>query len=348
MLITVFTPTYNRAHLLPRLYKSLCKQTFKDFEWVIVDDGSTDETREVIENFNLNVNGNNDRRHENFNLNANGNNDRHHENFNFNANGNKRDDSNDKQINPHNLCNPCEIPEKSFPIRYIYKANGGKHTAINVGVKEAKGELFFIADSDDMLPVNALEDVAKMYEGIKCNNSFAGVCGLDGTFDGKVIGSGLPQNIMDESSLDVRMKYGVTGDMKEVFKTCVLKEFPFPEIENERFCPEMLLWNRIATKYKLRYFNKVIYLAEYQNDGITSGIVKARMNSPIASMMTYAEMTRYTNVPLLQKMKAAINYWRFRFCSTSINIPKINSIYKIAMPLGLLMHYRDIKITLGK
>ena len=61
MLITVFTPTYNRAHLLPRLYESLCKQTFKDFEWVIVDDGSTDETRKVIENFNLNVNGNNDR-----------------------------------------------------------------------------------------------------------------------------------------------------------------------------------------------------------------------------------------------------------------------------------------------
>ena len=153
---------------------------------------------------------------------------------------------------------------------------------------------------------------------------------------------------MDESSLDVRMKYGVTGDMKEVFKTCVLKEFPFPEIENERFCPEALIWNRIATKYKLRYFNKVIYLAEYQNDGITSGIVKARMNSPIASMMTYAEMTRYSNVPFMQKMKAAINYWRFRFCSSSINIPKINNIYKIAMPLGLLLHYRDIKITLGK
>ena len=41
-MITVFTPTYNRAHLLPRLYESLCQQTFKDFEWVIVDDGSTE------------------------------------------------------------------------------------------------------------------------------------------------------------------------------------------------------------------------------------------------------------------------------------------------------------------
>ena len=358
MLITVFTPTYNRAHLLPRLYESLCKQTFKDFEWLIVDDGSTDETREVIENFNLNVNGNNDRlplAPSNLEGELKIGNENENSNFNVNLNFNKGDDSNDKskQINPHNLCNPCEIPEKSFPIRYIYKANGGKHTAINVGVKEAKGELFFIADSDDMLPVNALEDVAKMYEGIKCDNSFAGVCGLDGTFDGKVIGSGLPQDIMDESSLCIRMKYGVTGDMKEVFKTCVLKEFPFPEIENERFCPEMLLWNRIATKYKLRYFNKVIYLAEYQNDGISSGIVKARMNSPIAAMMTYAEMTRYSNVPFIQKMKAAINYWRFRFCynrndnktikDTIWNkIPTINWYWIIAMPLGYAMHRRDI------
>ena len=40
MLITVFTPAYNRGHLLHRVYESLCKQTFKDFEWVVVDDGS--------------------------------------------------------------------------------------------------------------------------------------------------------------------------------------------------------------------------------------------------------------------------------------------------------------------
>lgn len=46
--ITVFTPTYNRAHLLPFLYNSLCEQTNKDFEWLIVDDGSSDNTRDLI------------------------------------------------------------------------------------------------------------------------------------------------------------------------------------------------------------------------------------------------------------------------------------------------------------
>lgn len=46
---TVFTPTYNRAATLPRVYESLKGQTFRDFEWLIVDDGSTDNTRQIVE-----------------------------------------------------------------------------------------------------------------------------------------------------------------------------------------------------------------------------------------------------------------------------------------------------------
>ncbi len=46
--ITVFTPTYNRAKTLPRVYRCLCRQTFKDFEWLIIDDGSNDNTAGII------------------------------------------------------------------------------------------------------------------------------------------------------------------------------------------------------------------------------------------------------------------------------------------------------------
>lgn len=51
MLISIFTPTYNRSHLLKDLYESLKNQTSKDFEWLIIDDGSTDNTSEVVNNF---------------------------------------------------------------------------------------------------------------------------------------------------------------------------------------------------------------------------------------------------------------------------------------------------------
>lgn len=46
--LTIFTPSYNRAHLLPRLYSSLCRQSCKNFCWLVVDDGSTDNTRELV------------------------------------------------------------------------------------------------------------------------------------------------------------------------------------------------------------------------------------------------------------------------------------------------------------
>ena len=50
-MLTIFTPTYNRAYVLDNLYLSLCIQTNKDFEWLIIDDGSTDNTKEKIQNW---------------------------------------------------------------------------------------------------------------------------------------------------------------------------------------------------------------------------------------------------------------------------------------------------------
>ena len=47
--LTVFTPAYNRAHTIGRTYDSLCRQSCKDFEWLVIDDGSSDNTRELIE-----------------------------------------------------------------------------------------------------------------------------------------------------------------------------------------------------------------------------------------------------------------------------------------------------------
>lgn len=289
MLITVFTPTYNREHLLSRLYKSLCEQKFTDFEWLIIDDGSRDKTEEMVK----------------------------------------------RLINDN---------QHQFKIRYIYKDNRGKHTAVNLGTHKAKGDLFFIVDSDDVLSNNALEVVADKWQKVKDNPKIAGVVGLD--YDrntNQVIGSGLPQDTILCNAMEIRYQHHVTGDLKEVFRTSVLRQFPFPEIPEERFCPEQLCWFRIAQRFKLYYFNIPIYCVEYQSDGITSVITKARMKSPIASMMTYAELTTY-DVPLKERIKAAINYWRFRFCKhTTTQFPHLTMLLNVFAPLGWLMHLRDLR-----
>jgi len=49
--ITIVTPSYNRAHTLLRVYESLKNQTFKDFKWIIMDDGSTDNTKDLVTEF---------------------------------------------------------------------------------------------------------------------------------------------------------------------------------------------------------------------------------------------------------------------------------------------------------
>lgn len=284
MLISVFTPAYNRAGLLPRVYKSLLAQSFKAFEWIIVDDGSTDDTCSVVRGF---------------------------------------------------------LSEGILTVRYIRKQNGGKHTAINLGTNEAKGELFFILDSDDCLPEDALQTVVEEYGKVKDDGSMAGVAGLDRFEGGDLVGTGLPHGAIDCNAMDIRFCHHVKGDLKEVFRTDVLREFPFPEIEGERFCPEQLVWFRIAKKYRLHYFNKPIYIAEYQEEGITAGITKVRMNSPIASMMTYAELNSY-NIPFIQKVKAAINYWRFRFCAEhKAVIPQLGKYWMWVIPIGWAMHLLD-------
>lgn len=290
-LISILTPTYNRGKLLLPLYESLKNLTFEDFEWLIVDDGSEDDTEQYALSW-----------------------------------------------IEHNIENA------EFPIRYIKKSNGGKHTAINRGVREASGELILILDSDDTLPADSLATIAQYYEQCKGYKDCAGVCGLMAHHDGQLIGSGFPKEPMYESALQFRYaeKGNVTGDLLEVYKTSVMREFPFPEIENEKFCPESLVWNRIANKYKLFCFNKVIYYRDYLDGGLTSKIVRIRMNSPIASTMTYAEMLDY-NISLKWKIRSAINYWRFKYCisNKSLKAPAVKWYWRLFQLVGLLIHLKD-------
>ena len=201
-----------------------------------------------------------------------------------------------------------------------------------------------ILDSDATLPADSLATIAQYYEQCKGYKDCAGVCGLMAHHDGQLIGSGFPKDSMYESALQFRYaeKGNVTGDLLEVYKTSVMRAFPFAEVENEKFCPESLVWNRIANKYKLFCFNKVIYYRDYLEGGLTSKIVKIRMKSPIASTMTYAEMLDY-NISLKWKIRSAINYWRFKYCikNKSLKAPTVKWYWRLFQLVGLLMHLKD-------
>lgn len=284
-MITILTPTFNRAHLLPRLFESLTHQTDFDFEWLVIDDGSTDGTSDLFAGKTF-------------------------------------------------LSAP-------FPIRYYRQENGGKHRALNAGVKQAKGDFIFIADSDDWLLPQSVAIVEQHTSAIADDNIFAGVAGLDVFDDERIVGTGLPQDIIDCNAMDIRYRYHVDGDLKEVFKTTVLQEFPFPEIQDEKFCPEQLVWFRIAQKYKLRYFNTPIYVAEYQPNGITASIIRVRMLAPQATCMMYAEMLAY-KIPFKEKIKAAINFWRFKVCAPSrVMITTLKGGWRWCYLIGMLLHWRD-------
>ena len=288
-MITVFTPTYNRAYIIGRLYKSLCGQTSNDFEWLVVDDGSTDGTETAIRSF---------------------------------------------------------IEEDKIAIRYIRQPNGGKHRAINKGVNEARGELFFIVDSDDFLAADAIEKLSLHYAATASDDTFAGVSGVRITETGERIGGAFPFETLDCTALEIRMKYGIKGDLAEAYKTDVLKRYPFPTFDGEKFCPEALVWNRIAADgLKLRYTSEPIYICEYIADGLTAKITRIRMESPRASSTHYAELYGY-DIPFLSKIKAAANFWRFAYCekggSFSEYMKQIGLSTLPIMPLGYVLHLKDI------
>lgn len=286
--ITIFTPTYNRVELLPRLYASLLEQNNASFEWVIVDDGSTDDTENLIENFKK---------------------------------------------------------ENKIKIKYFKQQNHGKHYAINKGVQLASGDYFFIVDSDDMLPRDSIQNIFDIIEQTQNLENLGGVSGTCMTPDLVKVGNNSFESVF-ANSIDIRNKYNIKGDLAEVFKTDVLREFPFPEISGEKFCPEVLVWNRIARKYKLYYTDIPIYIAEYQPDGLTAKIVKIRMKAPIATMLTYSELAKAA-IPLSQKVRATINFWRFAFNSNTTfasKFKKVNPIFSmIGLPLGFAMYKRDVK-----
>ncbi len=253
--ITIFTPTYNRAYTLKKLLDSLIRQEYKSFEWLVIDDGSKDNTKSLFDEW-------------------------------------------------------CK-EDFGFNIRYIYTTNGGKHRAINQALQIAKGELFFIIDSDDYLTDDSLNKVLLWYNSIKDDNSkkWIGVCGNRGYNPKEIIGTSFEGEYIDTSFLN-RYKYGITGDKAEVFITKYISDYKFPEIEGENFIPEGIVWNRMSHDgYVLRHFNEIIYLCEYLEDGLTRNANAITLKNFNGYTLMIKELMQY-NYPLMKKVNSLGIYIR--------------------------------------
>ena len=221
--LTIFTPAYNRAHTLPRTYESLCAQDCKDFIWLIVDDGSTDNTSKLVKEW--------------------------------------------------------KGKENGFEIQYIYKQNGGMHTAHNTAYENIHTELNVCIDSDDRMPLGAVGKIKKTWELIR-NSGYAGIIGLDSDFDGNIIGKGFPNGVID-TTLGGYYAAGGAGDKKLVYRTDVINSVPeYPVFPGEKYVGLAYKYTLIDQKFRLFVLNEILCEVEYQSDGSSKTMWKQYLNNP--------------------------------------------------------------------
>jgi len=282
--ITVFTPTYNRAYCLEQCYKSLVYQTSKNFIWLIIDDGSSDNTRELVNTW---------------------------------------------------------ILENKIEIQYHYQENQGMHGAHNAAYRLINTELNVCIDSDDFMPVNAVELILAFWAKNE-SNKYAGIVGLDGNKDGEIIGTSLPANIQASSLIDLYEKHKVTGDKKLVLRTEIANKYPpYPLFKGERFVPLGYKYLLIDQDYKLLTLNEILCTVEYLPDGSSLNILKQYKKNPKG--FAFSRIVEMQFGPtVLFRFKKAIHYVcnslmakNFQFIKQS---PK-KGLTLAALPLGIVLYF---------
>lgn len=257
--LTVFTPAYNRKHTIGRTYESLCRQTCKDFDWLIIDDGSKDGTKEWVESLGRKV---------------------QPEGQAFDWMGRFTNQSTDNHFvievqhvggSDHNMC-----------VEYVYKPNGGLYTGYNVAYAVIKTELCVCIDSDDFMPDDAVALIINKWKAIgpvdKLN--VGGIAGLDfNVVDKQAIGGVFNTNEDLAWFSDLHHQ----GDCKFIFRTELMRSVA-PQIgfEGEKDFNPHYMQMQILDKYIMAVLNENICWVEYQvgGDSMSQAIFKQYIRSP--------------------------------------------------------------------
>ena len=286
--ITIFTPTYNRAYCLPKLYKSLLKQNLNLFEWIIIDDGSTDNTKSIVDEWKK---------------------------------------------------------ENKIHIGYYYQNNSGKMSAHDWAVKLAKYDLFMCVDSDDFLLPNTLHELLAEWEKCKDDAEIAGIIAYRRVIDKNgysMKNQGIPLEIKTCKVFDVMMNKWV-AETTSLYRTNVLRQYPFPVIEGEKFISEIYIYNKIDDAYKMHVFRKEIQECRYLNDGYTKNIHKIIANNPKGYILYYKDLYLRTKNKR-KKLKCLIQLIACNIISHQKTIKSLHEIEKsyffiFLLPIGYIYKY---------
>lgn len=222
--LTVFTPAFNRDYSIGRCYESLKRQTCKDFIWLVVDDGSTDSTAELI------------------------------------ADWQSREDN-------------------GFEIKYVYKENGGMHSAHNTAYENIDTELNVCIDSDDYMTDDAVEKIINCWRKYG-SDKYAGIIALDVYENGKVIGLPLETDRFD-TTLYGYYRRGGKGDKKLIYRTDVMKKYPpYPEFEGEKYVALSYKYSKADREYTLIIMNEPVCVVEYMDDGSSTNMYRQYLKNP--------------------------------------------------------------------
>lgn len=280
MMLTLFTPAYNRAHTLPRLYESLLAQTCFDFEWLVIDDGSTDATAEAVKAF---------------------------------------------------------TGDGKFPVRYIYKENGGKHTAHNRALEEARGDWFLCLDSDDTLTPTAVAELLSAAKDLPENTGIAA---------GKTDLSGNSLSQFPQGRSFAKM-HALQGEFAYAFPTKWAKQFPFPVFPGERFLGECVVYDRMDTRGQMYLLPKAVMPCEYQAGGYSADFSRLMKQNPQGFCLFFAQRVDLAS-NWRQRLITAGKYRCFRMIGGK-NAPVYSGAHPFsvaaAWPLGLIfrLYYKLLR-----
>lgn len=232
--VTIFTPTYNRGYCLERLYDSLVRQTSKDFVWLLIDDGSTDNTKEIVKQF---------------------------------------------------------VDKNEIEILYYYQDNAGKMVAHNKAVLFCTTELFMCLDSDDILTDNAVEIIVDDWAKKALKPYICGILApryMSKNNNYMTVNKSWKYDFgVEENTLRGIYADGYKGETALVFKTDVIKQYPFLVEDGEKFIPEGIAYDLVDDKYLYVLEPRPLMICAYQADGYTQNISKVYIKNPKGSIKAY-------------------------------------------------------------